>query len=153
MDSQTEIVHQLNTDQASSRMNKSVLIALGMFVLLGVGTGFIVSNIHSATSVSSGEGKEAVNANGVSVKKGDIIGSKDSDFSDNAEGVLKEGGIEGEGAFHLERPGGESQNVYLTSSVLDLTPFVGRTVKVWGQTQTAQKAGWLMDVGRLQVLD
>jgi len=153
MDSQKELVHQLNTDQVTTRMNKSVLIAFVMFVLLGVGTGFIVSNILNVSSVTKSDGKEAVNANGVSVKKGDIIGSKDSDFSDNAEGMLKEGGVDGEGAFHLERPGGESQNVYLTSSVLDLTPFVGRTVKVWGQTQTAQKAGWLMDVGRLQVLD
>lgn len=153
MDSQPEIVHELNTDLPTTGMNKSVFIAFGMFILLGIGTGFIVSNVLGASSVTSSQGKEAVNANGVSVKKGDIIGSKDSDFSDSAEGVLKEGGIDGEGAFHLVRPGGESQNVYLTSSVLDLTPFIGRTVKVWGQTQAAQKAGWLMDVGRLQVLD
>ncbi|HRN95973.1 MAG TPA: hypothetical protein PLD54_00835 [Candidatus Levybacteria bacterium] len=154
MDSQNTIVHELDTNQpATNGMNKSVLIAFGMFVILGIGTGFIVSNVMGVSPSSSSDNSQAINANGVEVKKGDIIGSKDNDFSDNAEGILREGGIEGEGAFHLERPGGESQNVYLTSSVLDLTPFVGRSVKVWGQTQTAQHAGWLMDVGRLQVLD
>jgi hypothetical protein len=153
MDPQKTIVHELNTEQSSTGMNKSVLIAFGMFVLLGVGTGFIVSNLLGASPSSSSNDSEAINANGVSVNKGDIIGSDDSDFSDNAEGVLELGGIEGEGAFHLVRPGGESQNVYLTSAALDLTPFVGRKVKVWGQTQTALHAAWLMDVGRLQVLD
>jgi len=44
-------------------------------------------------------------------------------FPDKTEGVLREGGIEGEGNFHLERPGGESQNVYLTSTTVDLELF------------------------------
>lgn len=153
MDSQKTIVHELDTQESTTRMNKSIFIAFGMFVLLGVGTGFIISNFVGGTSSSSSDSSQNINVNGVEVKKGQVIGSDASDFSDNAEGILREGGIEGEGAFHLERPGGDSQNVYLTSSVLDLTPFIGRTVKVWGQTQTAQHAGWLMDVGRLQVLD
>jgi len=37
--------------------------------------------------------------------------------------------------------------------VIDLEKFVGRKVKVWGQTFAAQKAGWLMDVGKLKVLE
>ena len=67
--------------------------------------------------------------------------------------MLKKGGIEGEGAYHLERSGGPSQNVYLTSSVLDLSQLVGRKIKVWGETNSAQKAGWLMDVGRAQIIN
>jgi hypothetical protein len=43
-------------------------------------------------------------------------------------------------------------NVYLTSSTVDLSPFVGKKVRVWGQTFTGQKAGWLMDVGLVEVL-
>jgi len=70
-----------------------------------------------------------------------------------ATGVLKEGGVDGEGTHHLEREGGVSQNVYLTSSVLNLQQFVERKVQIWGETFTAQKAGWLMDVGKLKVLD
>ena len=29
----------------------------------------------------------------------------------------------------------------------------GKKIKVWGQTQTAQYAGWLMDVGRVEVAE
>jgi hypothetical protein len=154
MDSQKEsLVHEFSDEGRNTYMNKSTLLAIGLFIILGVGTGFIVSNFVGGSSGSSTSNSESVNVGGVEVKKGDTVGSDANEFKDNAEGVLREGGIEGEGAFHLERPGGESQNVYLTSSVLDLTPFVGRKIKIWGQTQTAQHAGWLMDVGRLQVLD
>lgn len=154
MDAQKQsLVHDFEGSGPVSSMNKSVIFALFLFILLGVGTGFIVSNLTGSTPLSPSSSSETITANGVEVKKGDVIGSDAKSFKDNAEGVLREGGIDGEGAFHLERSGGESQNVYLTSSVLDMTPFVGRKVKVWGETQAAQKAGWLMDVGRLQVLN
>ena len=71
-------------------------------------------------------------------------------FKDSAEGILREGGMEGEGNFHLERPGGVSQNAYLTSSTVDLSKYLGKKIKVWGQTMNAQKAGWLMDVGLVE---
>ena len=60
--------------------------------------------------------------------------------------------MEGEGSFHLERPGGTSQNVYLTSSTVDLSEYVGKKVKVYGETFQGEKAGWLMDVGLVEVL-
>src|SRR5690606_34753788 len=87
------------------------------------------------------------------VKVGDIIGTKDNTFKDSAEGVLVKGGIDGEGSHHLMRPGGPAQNVYLTSSVLDLDELENHKVKVWGETFAAQKAGWLMDVGRVEVVE
>lgn len=74
-------------------------------------------------------------------------------FKDQAEGILKEGGIDGEGNFHLERPGGESQNVYLTSTTVDLSLYIGKKVRVWGETFSAEKAGWLMDVGLVEILE
>ena len=74
-----------------------------------------------------------------------------STFKDTTEGTLREGGIEGEGSFHLERPGGKSQTVYLTSSTVDLSEYIGKKVKVWGETHTSEKAGWLMDVGYVEV--
>ena len=80
-----------------------------------------------------------------------IVGKDAGIDYDEAEGRLVEGGIEGEGSHHLERAGGESQNVYLTSSSVDLNAYVGKTVKVWGVTFDAQKAGWLMDVAKLEV--
>lgn len=73
-------------------------------------------------------------------------------FPDKAEGKLVEGGIDGEGSFHLVRSGGESQNVYLTSSIIDLSKYIGKKVRVWGQTFSGQKAGWLMDVGYVENL-
>lgn len=150
------IVHDFKTTNSS--MNKSVLVAFLMFILLGVGTGFIAANALGTTPTMSGgnSSSDGITTGGVTVHKGDIIGTKDASqykMSEVPQGVLKEGGIEGEGAYHLERDGGPSRNVYLTSSVLDLAPFVGHTVKVWGQTQAAQSAGWLMDVGRLQVIE
>ncbi len=70
---------------------------------------------------------------------------------DDATGALKEGGINGEGTYHIERDGGPSHFVYLTSSTLDLSKFVGKTVQVWGQTLASKKAGWLMDVAKIKV--
>jgi hypothetical protein len=71
---------------------------------------------------------------------------------DNATGNLKDGGIGNEGTHHLERDGGTSHYVYLTSSVVDLSGFVGKKVEIWGQTLASKKAGWLMDVAKIQVV-
>lgn len=127
-----------------------VLFVMLLMAALGIGTGYGVA----AFSVQPGQSSivpKAIDPNAPA--KGDTFGAEDtSAFKDTAEGVVKEGGIEGEGQYHLERPGGESQNVYMTSSTVDLSKFVGQKVKVWGATQTAQHAGWLMDVGRVEVL-
>lgn len=83
-----------------------------------------------------------------------IVGSADTSvFKDKAEGIIEKGGIDGEGTHKLIREGGPEQTVYLTSSVVNLDEFLGRKVLVWGETFAAQKAGWLMDVGRVEVLE
>ena len=64
---------------------------------------------------------------------------------DKSEGVLEEGGIGGEGTHHIVRGNGPSQYAYLTSSVVDLDPFVGKKVQVWGETMSGKKAGWLIN--------
>ncbi|MDO5561259.1 MAG: hypothetical protein Q4G02_00575 [bacterium] len=89
------------------------------------------------------------------VKNGDIFGSNNADeFKDSAQGYLTAGGIgDEEGSHSLLRAGGASQTVYLTSSVTDLDKFVGMEIKVWGETFSGQKAGWLMDVGRVEVIN
>lgn len=71
----------------------------------------------------------------------------------NATGTLKEGGIGNEGTHHLDRDGGPSQTVYLTSSVIDLESFVGKKVEIWGETISSKKAGWLMDVAKVKISD
>jgi len=125
----------------------SVLIFMGIAIVLGVVTGFLLTHGKKA-DIAGGKVETS------QVKKGLTVGSDDTKtFKDKAEGVLKKGGIENEGQFHLERPGGASQNVYMTSSIVDLSSFVDKKVLVWGQTFDAKKAGWLMDVGRLEVLE
>jgi hypothetical protein len=127
-----------------------VLTVMLLMAALGIGTGYGVAT-YAAQPGQKSIVPNAVNPNAPA--KGQTFGSDDtSAYKDTAEGVVKEGGIEGEGQYHLERPGGESQNVYMTSSTVDLSKFVGMKIKVWGATQAAQHAGWLMDVGRVEVL-
>lgn len=136
-------------NKQSFSLNKKTIIIFAVVVLLGIGSGFVFASGRSSKVVQVGTG-----TNLSTIKAGTVFGSPDTKaFGDPATGVLKKGGIEGEGAYHLERPGGASQNVYLTSSVLDLSQLVGRKVKVWGETNTAQTAGWLMDVGRAQIVN
>jgi hypothetical protein len=130
--------------QISSKM----LIVIVVVIFVGIGAGWLLSNGRQSSS-SKVIGAVTTTSDG---KK--EVGISDTEtFRDSAEGVLREGGIEGEGAYHLERPGGDSQNVYLTSTVVDLGSFVGKKVEVWGQTVSAKVAGWLMDVGKVKILE
>ncbi|MBU0975011.1 hypothetical protein KKD03_04915 [Patescibacteria group bacterium] len=143
------------TEKDSSMRNTSRLfIVLTIIaVLSGVGTGFGSFKLFANKSNSTQSDlalQELPSAEKLNV--GDIFGSKDESFKDSAEGYLEMGGLDGEGSHKLLRPGGESQTVYLTSSVTDLTELTGTEVKVWGETFKGQKAGWLMDVGRVEVL-
>lgn len=127
------------------------LIPVIVVVLLGITSGYVLSRFGPVAS-NKIEVTSPTTAGGIKV--GDTFGSDDEkSFKDSAEGVLDKGGINGEGSHKLLRAGGESQTVYLTSSVLDLDEFVGHKVKIWGDTFSARKAGWLMDVGRVKVLE
>jgi len=126
-----------------------ILVLLLVMVVLGSGSGLLIAKGSTASTSSSNE----INSKD-DIKKGTTFGvNDDNTFKDEAEGTLKAGGIEGEGQYHLERPGGETRYVYLTSSVVDLSFLTGKKIKVWGQTQKAQVAPWLMDVGRVEVLN
>ncbi|MCX6793951.1 MAG: hypothetical protein NTY06_02490 [Candidatus Gottesmanbacteria bacterium] len=124
---------------------QSARIIIGVYavlVLLGIGTGYLLS--HS-------------NITGVGVKSGivktdKVSGSTDTTtFKDSAIGVIEKNGTDGEGTHQLIRDGGPSQTVTLMSSVVDLDQYVGKKVKVYGQTLDAQTAAWLMDVGRVEL--
>lgn len=140
-------VRPLPVEENFPSIPKIALIFVAV-IILGVVSGFIFSTTKkfftSRSSTTSSPTAADVKAN---------IGIKDKKtFKDSAEGMLREGGIDGEGQFHLERQGGESQNVYLTSTTVDLSKYVGRKVRVWGETFKAEKAGWLMDVGLVELL-
>jgi len=122
---------------------------LGLAIFIGILTGFLLTKLpFKLESI----GNKKITKNEDVVKRSAGLMDKKV-FKDVAEGILKEGGIDGEGNFHLERPGGPSQNVYLTSSTVDLSLYVDKKVRVYGQTFAAQKAGWLMDVGYIEVLE
>src|SRR3989344_1116364 len=122
----------------------NMIIAPIVVVLLGIGTGFLLSRTSSGTS-----GGITVNTKTQDGSNKTVEESVDfSEFSEEEApiGILQKGGIEGEGTHRLERPGGPTKSVYLTSTVLDLESYVGKKVQVWGETLSAVKAGWLMDV-------
>lgn len=142
----TPVMHSFKESKSSSPMKNIVLFII--IAALGVGTGFALAKYSAKT----GNNVPLLPTKNSAVS-GKTYGSDDTKtFKDTAEGKVEEGGVEGEGQFHLVRPGGDSQNVYMTSSTVDLSQFIGKKIKVWGQTQTAQTAGWLMDVGRVEVL-
>lgn len=146
--SEHTLIHDMKgkTSQVPVAMLLVIIVAvLALGVLTGFGASKAMGGQKTANAGGSGTVAEEVNEE-------NKVGVKDTKvFPDTAEGTLREGGFEGEGSFHLERPGGESQNVYLTSSTVDLSQFIGKKVMVLGKTFEAEKAGWLMDVGYLEV--
>jgi hypothetical protein len=142
----------------SSRPASTMLLVLLILAIgAGVATGFGAFKLKSKTAMVGGGSDNAQpiqKVAGDSVKNGQVFGVQDEKtFKDSAEGYLEDGGIGGEGSHKLLRAGGANQTVVLTSSVTDLSKFVGMQVKVSGETFKAQKAGWLMDVGRVQVIE
>lgn len=139
-----------NHENMNSIFTKKLFIVLIGALVLGAMSGYVLSSKKggSGNTLTSGS------IDSSKISKGTVVGSNDAKtFKDTASGVLKGGGINGEGQFHLVRPGGDSQSVYLISSSIDLSTFIGKKIKVWGQTQKAQYAGWLMDVGRVEVAE
>lgn len=127
--------------------NTLMLVVIGILVILaGVGTGWLMAGKPKGSNAPVASGAK------VSDKEAGIDVSKEQNL-DEAEGTLKEGGLNGEGTHHLERDGGPSQNVYLTSTVIDLQSFVDKKVKIWGETNSTQDAGWFMDVVKVKVLE
>ncbi len=135
------LIHTLEVKEVNGIPYVTFFTYIAVAVIIGTVLGFGFSRFNKKT-VKNGDTKTAAQSAGVVDKK---------TFKDSAEGVLREGGIDGEGNFHLERSGGVSQNVYLTSTTVDLSGYIGKKVKVWGQTFQAEKAGWLMDVGLVEM--
>lgn len=141
------LIHDLDSKTVENTFTLPKFFSiLAVVIVAGLIIGFLLiltkKNITTDNQVESKSAKVEKTA-GIADKK---------TFKDKAEGILKEGGLDGEGNFHLERPGGESQNVYLTSTTVDLSQYTGKKIRVWGETFQAEKAGWLMDVGLVEVL-
>lgn len=143
---QEDLIRKMDRNRSFST---STLVAVVLIITVGIGSGYLLSNMMRNREINSlNSGKTTSNA---PAKK--IVGvSDEKTFPDSAEGTLESGGFNGEGTHKLIRPGGDSQTVYLTSSVVDLEEFIGQKVRVWGATFSAKKAGWLMDIGKVEVL-
>lgn len=122
-----------------------------LIVLTGIGSGYFLATRKTVGGILRPGRRGQVSSK---IKPGMEFGSKDTEtFKDKAVGVVEKGGIDGEGSHKLIREGGPSQTAYLTSSIVKLDDFVDRKVEVWGETFAGQKAGWLLDVGRVKVLE
>ena len=134
--------------QTAKTLDRKTVLLLLVPVVLGLLTGGLLYYRNTqGTSLIAGRNVEVVSTP-------TEVGVKDaSTFKDTAIGTLtvNDGKVTTEGTNILVR-GDTSQNVYLTSSVIDLSKYVGKKVQIWGETYQGQKAGWLMDVGRLKVL-
>jgi len=147
------LVKSLNEPKKS--ILKEIFLPAGIIlaiILAGGATGWFFANRSSGkvtqTSQLSGGAQVLENKKEVGIKD-------EKTFRDYAVGRIEinDNGEVPEGSHKLIRPGGPSQTAYLTSSVVDLNQFLGKCVEVWGETFAAQKVGWLMDVGRVKILD
>jgi len=125
---------------------KTFLMVAGviLIVLAGIGTGWILTGGKKSGAGTVPGAKTGPKEAGL---------ADEATFRDTAQGILEEGGVNGEGTHHLVREGGPSQNVYLTSTVIDLEAFLDQKVQVWGETIAGKKTGWLMDVGKIKVIE
>lgn len=142
---------QIRSVSTPNRLTKTIIPVVLILLVIGLGifTGYRVSSVKGASTNQLPAGEIAKE----SIAKGKEYGMKDPGKVDSTIGVVEKGGINGEGTHKLLREGGASQTVCMISSVLDLDQFVGEKIQVWGETNKAQKAGWLMDVIKLKVLD
>lgn len=124
-----------------SSPNRVFITVLAISVVLGVLSGYLLSNSKN-TAVPI-------------VEKPKTAQQDSRTFRDFAEGTIQKRpapkNLEEyvEGTHVLVREG--AVPVALTSSVVDLSEFEGKKVKVLGETQKAIKEGWLMDIGKVEV--
>lgn len=129
----------------STKTNTLIFVVYLVLIVMGVGTGYLLSG-------KSGFVLGTINQKPGMIKTDKVVGSTDAKtFKDSAVGVIQKGGIDGEGTHQLIRDGGPSQTAFLISSVIDLDQYVGKKVKVWGETFAAKRAAWLMDVGKVEL--
>ncbi|HNP89297.1 MAG: hypothetical protein BWY24_00905 [Microgenomates group bacterium ADurb.Bin219] len=146
----TAQINNLSPEVSSVSSRKFFLPLIIGAVVLGILSGYLLSRRGKSEGELPG-GSGIISEE--QIKTGQEYGAKNQSFKDTTIGVIEKGGIDGEGTHKLIREGGPSQTVYMTSSVLDLDQFTGKKVQVWGETFQGQKAGWLMDVGRLKILE
>lgn len=124
-----------------SGLNFKLLVAvLVVSVIAGVGTGYLMAS-------SSGQRIPLM------TKTPEHAAEDQKTFRDFAEGKVTkkpDSDKNSQGTHLLIRDG--ATPVLLTSSVLDLSEFENKKVKIFGETNSMPGAGWFMDVGRVEVI-
>ena len=124
------------------------IIIIIIVVSGGIFTGLVLSSRTKSAQIS----KSALSEENLT---GEQKQSFTQTFRDQAEGLIEKNDKldkYAQGTHKLIRPGGEDQTAFLTSTVLDLDEYVGKNVKVYGETFGSSQVGWLMDVGKVEVL-
>lgn len=123
-------------------------IAAGIIILAGIYTGFWLALPRS--------GKSQLAAKSTAPGQPPPPQEDTQTFRDKATGVIEKNDAKdqyAQGTHKLVREGGPTQTAYLVSSVIDLDQYLGKKVEVWGETFSSTKVGWLMDVGKANVLE
>ncbi len=149
------------SNQEALKLPKTSKLPYIIIIILAITSGFWISrfwpskttNSQISSSESLVDNQAAQIIEGEAVKVGVVYGNTSKTFADSATGIIKSGGINGEGTHTLEREGGKTQNAALTSSVIDLDLFIDKKVEVKGETNSSNKAGWLLDVGSIKILE
>lgn len=139
-----QFLHSLNSNKKLTKFLTPVLVVV--IIAAGVLTGYFLSG-------KKGLGSTPTSLLGGGSSQTEVGSDNTKIFPDTAVGVIEAGGLDGEGTHKLIREGGPSQTAYLTSSVIDLDQFVGKKVEINGKTYAGKKTSWLMDVGRVKVLE
>jgi len=149
----TQPVQSLKITQNTPKYIYPAIIIVAILVGFGASRLFPSQTNTVSKQDSLVENQATQVVEGQEVKTGVLYGNTSKTFADGATGTVKAGGINGEGTHTLEREGGKTQNAALTSSVVDLDLFVGKKVEVKGETNKSNKAGWLLDVGSIKILE
>ena len=133
-------VKKFNFTQPQNKIFVGVLV---FALVAGISTGYVLAQSGSKS------------ASPIDLNSAPKTAQQDSKtFRDFAEGKIekkpepKKGEVYAEGTHLLKRD--SAVPVALTSSVVDLSLYEGKKVKVFGETQKALKEGWLMDVGKVE---
>lgn len=129
----------------SSQTVKAVVAVFALTIALGGVTGYLMANKNPGGTTSPGNSSTPPKSAGQDTKT----------FRDFAEGVIKpkpaSSNEYSEGTHLLQRANNPTP-VALTSSVVDLSQYEGKKVRVYGETQKAVTEGWLMDIGKVEIV-
>ena len=148
---QAQVVNKIPPQSAPGKFKKFLpVILIIIIVTTGIFSGLVFSSRAKGSQMSA---KSAIFEENLSPEQKQ---SFNQTFRDQAEGKIERNDEKdkyAQGTHKLIRPGGEDQTAYLTSSTLDLDEYNGKKVKVFGETFGSSQVGWLMDVGKVEVIN